>query len=105
MERDGLGPIRYVYSDAMVDTFRRIGRVHAPCTSAGGTGVAAVPSRAPPRINPRAAAKGGTLPLAGAESPTIAFRHRGAALNTRAWGAPSLDVARKPHTAKEDGKY
>jgi len=48
MERDGLGPIRYVYSDAMVDTFRRIGRVRAPSTSAGGNGVDAAPPRAAP---------------------------------------------------------
>ena len=83
MERNGLGPTRHVYSEAMVDTFRRIGRVRAPSTSAGGNGMAAVPPRREQTPEPRQRVG---LPLAGAESPTIAFRRRGAALNTRTWG-------------------
>jgi hypothetical protein len=55
----------------MVDTFRRIGRVRAPSTSAGGNGVAAVPPRREQTPEQRQRA---VLPLAGAESPTIAYR-------------------------------
>ena len=85
MERDGLGPTRHVYSDAMVDTLGRIGRVRAPCTSAGGNGVAAVPARAAPRINLGAGAKAGSAFGWGRVA-----HHRvpspGPAQNTRAWG-------------------
>jgi hypothetical protein len=57
----------------MVDTFRRIGRVRAPSTSAGGNGVAAVPPRREQTPEQRQRA---VLPLAGAESPTIAYRRQ-----------------------------
>lgn len=71
----------------MVDTFRRIGRVRAPSTSAGGNGVAAVPPRR--EQTPGAAAKDGTAFGWGRVA-----HHRvpppGAALNPRAWGAPRV---------------
>ena len=78
----------------MVDTFRRIGRVRAPSTSAGGNGVAAVPARAAPRINLGAGAKAGSAFGWGrvAHHRVPPPRRRA---ETGAWGAPGVPMRLK----------